>query len=639
MTTEPAKSEIANAALRLFPPIVRKALLNDGAFRLQYGIQTEAAISLGDASATTFSRSELFRNMRALYGGQKELSVVSDDGLIWNLAFADGNDQAVVLSHDDERIELSEFWPLSPNVEEREKALEKYADASNLRDDQYLAWREIVNHRPVTDDEFDELHAAFKATPQVMSSIISREIRSGTSNISSLVPDSTAYYDRLVGDGRDASGLAKYADGTISPHFSQLLSWRELDGLRFAVLVAAHSSFPKKIDPNRVKPESVSRLLEWLERNGDRYSQLAAIEFGFEYLDHYPDIELSLVKLIEQFRQDDPEAEGGRLRLCSALIVLVEGELARTQIFRKRPPFWRRLASITQASLIECQFVQVPLDIREVSDAAISRGGHDFYMQTLVDLRREPRWFPDAIDPSQLKAEFLGRIAAAAKINQHKIRSKELLDLAIGDGADGIQTLLVFPFYCLPGPLEGAIESQMDMAPAFKADVERDLGSEALKVNSFAGLVNSALVFRIGPELVELTSKALQRVKYQLRRDGPQDQSFALLAGLATVAGVTRSVELADQVRILARVLRRRTDVKISAQDTLRICMIAAACQQELDPWCKFVGEWLTEIAFGPLDRKGAEKLIFDIETLCQIQPSLWRTCSKAQAACRALVH
>jgi hypothetical protein len=383
----------------------------------------------------------------------------------------------------------------------------------------------------------------------------------------------------------------------------------------------------------------MSRLLEWLEDNGDRYSQLAAIEFGFEYLDRYPDIEPKLVKLIEQFRQDDPEAESGRLKLCSALFALVEAELARTQIFGKRPPFWRRLASITQASLIESQLAQVPLDIAEFSNSALSGAGRNFYMQTLVDLRREPRWLPDSIDPSQLKAEFLGRIAAAGKVNERKIRSKELRDLAIGDGAEGIQTLLAFPFYCLPGPLEGAIESQMDMPPAFKVNVERDLVSETLKVNSFAGLVNSALVFRIGPELVELTSKALQRVKYQLRHDGPQDQSFALLAGLATVAGVTRSVELADQVRILTRVLRRRTDVEINAQDTLRICMITAACHQELDAWCRFVGDWVTEIAFGALERRAAERLVFDIEMLCQIQPSLWRTCSKAQAACKALIH
>lgn len=158
-------------------------------------------------------------------------------------------------------------------------------------------------------------------------------------------------------------------------------------------------------------------------------------------------------------------------------------------------------------------------------------------------------------------------------------------------------------------------------------------------MNSFAGLVNLALVFRIGPELVQLTSAALQRVKYELRHEGPQDQSFSLLAGLATVAAVTRSTDLANQVRILTRLLRRRTDVEINSPDALRICMIAAASHQELGPWCTFVGEWLTELAFEPLERTAAEILLLDIELLCQIQPSLWRTCGKAQAACKGLLQ
>jgi hypothetical protein len=312
---------------------------------------------------------------------------------------------------------------------------------------------------------------------------------------------------------------------------------------------------------------------------------------------------------------------------------------ARTQLLRDRPPFWRRLASIAQASLIECHLAQVPLEIEEFSRSALGRAGRNFYMQTMVDLRREPRWLPDGIAAKQLKAEFLGRISAAAKANEQKIRSNELRALVLGDGTDGIQQLLTFPYYCFPGPLEGAIESQVEIPPEFKKGVEADLSSETLKVSSFASLVNSILIFRIGPELVSLTSKALQRVKYQLREDGPQDQSFALLAGLSIVASVTRSAELADQVRILTRVLRRRNKVTISGQDALRICMVAAACHEKLEAWCRFVGDWLTEISFEPMEQKSAERLAVDIEMLCQIQPSLWRTCGKAHAACKALLY
>jgi hypothetical protein len=639
MKPDLTKSEMANAALQLFPLSIRRSLLEDSQFRLEFGVNTRATISLGQPKAD-FERTKLFASIRALYGGEQPDPVCSDDGMAWALRFKENaNRQFVVLSCENRQFELAEFWPLSPDSLERSNTFEKFADTLNFRGAQFVEWRQILADRPVTDEEFDELQSALRATPQMNSAAMGREIRSGTSDVSTLVPRDTHYYERLVGDGKSAFNLVDYVERIARSHILQLLSWRELDGLRFALLVCAHPYFSKLIDSEKVSPKSLSRVLEWLERNGDRHSQLGAVEFGLNNLERYPDIEPSLLKLVEQFRIDDPQSENGRLKLLSSLIALVEGEFARTQIFRGLPPFWRRLASIAQGSLIECHLAQVSLEIEEFSDFALKRAGRNFYMQTLVDLRLEPRWFPDAINASQLKAEFLGRIASTAKANEHKIRSRELRDLVLGDGADGIQVLLNFPYYCIPGPLEGAFDSQIDIPQSLKESVEADLSADVLKVNSFAGLVNSVLVFRIGPELVSLSSKALQRVKYQLQQDGSQDQSFALLAGLSTVAGITRSAELADQVRILTRVLRKRSDVNMGAQDALRICMVAAACHRELGAWCKFVGDWLTEIAFDSLEQDSARTLMSDIEMLCQIQPSLWRTCGKAHAACKAVVQ
>jgi hypothetical protein len=639
MTADITKSDIASAALRVFPPLIRQTLLDDREFRSRFGIPTVAILAF-NGTDSTFSRADLFDSVRAVFDEQHAVAILSQDGLSWNVdCQIDDNCRLIVLSRESTRIDLPEFWPLSSNAEERIRAFEKYAFDCNFRDDEYAMWREVIATRSVTDEEFNELHMAMRTTPQVMSSFVLEEIRSGTSKVSSLVPDSARYFDRLVGDGNDATELIEYIEKIVKPHISRLLDWHEANGLRYALFISAHPYLPKAIPVERIKSETVLRLLDWLEKKGDRHSQLAAIEFGFEHLDRFPDIEPKLVRLIEQFRRDDPEDENGRLKLLSSLVVLVEGELARTQSFRRRPPFWRRLASIAQASLLECSFAQIANQFTNITDFALRRCWHIFYMQTLVDLRSEPRWLPDSIVPSQLKAEFLGRIAGAATVNEQKIKSTELRDLVLGDGAQGIRKLLVFPQYFHPGPLEGAAHSYVELPEEFKRAVETELASDTLKVNSFAGLVNLALVFRIGPELVQLTSTALQRVKYELRNEGPQDQSFELLTGLATVAAVTRSTDLANQVRILTRVLRRRTDVEINPPDTLRICMIAAASYQELEPWCTFVGEWLTELTFEPLERRAAETLLFDIELLCQIQPSLWRTCGRAQAACKGLVE
>ena len=97
----------------------------------------------------------------------------------------------------------------------------------------------------------------------------------------------------------------------------------------------------------------------------------------------------------------------------SSLVALVEGEVARQGFARKQQPFWRRLASIAHASLIEREITAAKLEFAGISEWALKSGGAMYYLQTLVDARQEPRWFPDSVSPQQLKAEFVSRIANA----------------------------------------------------------------------------------------------------------------------------------------------------------------------------------------------------------------------------------
>ena len=63
-----------------------------------------------------------------------------------------------------------------------------------------------------------------------------------------------------------------------------------------------------------------------------------------------------------------------------------------------------------------------------------------------------------------------------------------------------------------------------------------------------------------------------------------------MMSGLATVAAVTRSPELADELRIVAR--RYRADVRhpVSVSEETVICLISAASHAALDKWTEFVG-------------------------------------------------
>jgi hypothetical protein len=69
----------------------------------------------------------------------------------------------------------------------------------------------------------------------------------------------------------------------------------------------------------------------------------------------------------------------------------------------------------------------------------------------------------------------------------------------------------------------------------------------------------------------------------------------------------------------------------------LRIGLVAAASNSATDKWCKFVGNWITELAFEDIGRETALALRRHIHTLCHAEPQLWETCARADAACAAL--
>jgi hypothetical protein len=630
------KSDIVVGVLQLFPPTICETILDQAVFRARYDLHRDANIRF-DPSAVTINRSKLFAAIRALLGtSSTNTNLVAEDGLEWRLELDQTNERHIVLFREGQRVGLPDFRCLSPDSAERVTWFDREAERLRLNDLTVQDWRQRLGSGPVEDEEVDVLLTELRLTPLYVAGELSGHLRRSSINIGALVPADTRYYDRLVGRNDGNASLRDFVVTNGREHIARLVDIRAVEGLQFALLMSSHGSISQVVDLGKVNREDVVRLFQWLEKGGDPLSQLGGIELGLLHLETYPELEPYLLGMTQALLADDPDDKEGRLSLLSSLIVLVDGELARIGLLRTRPPFWRRLAAITQAALIQRQMIAAGTPPRTFHDWAIQGRGQLFYLQTLADLRTEPRWMPDFVLPNQLKAEFLGRIASAAQACKAKIQTAELKKALLGKGPGGVQSQMQFPFPFLPGPLEGGTESMSQMPTEFETDLRRELEADTLTPKSFATLVNSALIFRIGPTLAQLAAQALRRVKYQLREVGPQNEAFSLLSGLATVAAVTRSSELAEEVRILARVVRRRAGIDIEAVNAMRIGLIAAASNRDSGKWCRFVGDWITELAFEDIGRDMALTLRQHIKGLCHAVPPLWETCARAEAACAA---
>lgn len=628
------RSVLALALLKLFPPSICESLISNPEFQKNYGLMPDAQISFGD-SGVSFQRSKLFNCIREILENSSVRTTCKDEvGEEWLLELVEkGNERGVTLTKRECTLFLPDFSTISPIQSERLNAFERDAEEVNLPMPAVTNWREILSAGILVDDDFDSLNAEINETPIRVAASIRSEIKNGRGRLSSLVPRSGRYFDRLVGECQQSISIADYSHTVATKHVTQLVSWRPYDGFLLALLLSSHSLNSSVINFEQLKDEDLIHAYEWLQKNGDRVSQVGAVEIGLSILEKRPEIEPYLKSIIEQIRDDNVDDDGGRFNLLSALIILVEGELSRTMILIEKPPFWRRLASIAQASLIERSIIGLGADIAEITNWALQARGQQFYLQTMCDLRREPRWHPDSVAPFQLKAEFIGRIYNAAQSNAYKLEKSILYELLLGKGPQSLLSLMKFPYPFLPGPLEGGLESQNEPPAEIVKDIEDRLNVDVLQPTSFITLVNSALIFRIDSHHAQLAAKVLRVVKYQIRQAGEKESLGPVLRGLATVAAVTRSGELAGELRILIRRCRHDSGHSISAEDALWIGLIAAAAHTDLTDWCMFVGEWITEIAFQSLQQNEIERLHSHVKQLCHIVPELWNTCGRAEAA------
>ena len=300
------------------------------------------------------------------------------------------------------------------------------------------------------------------------------------------------------------------------------------------------------------------------------------------------------------------------------------------------PPFYRRLASLAQAALIQRETVAAPIEVVSFCEWALNIRGEQFHLQSLVDMRQEPCWNPDFAAAHQIKADFLGRLMIAGKNYANNIACSQLKELLVGSEPGSLHSQVEFPRPYFPGPLEGQEASPNALPDEVTGTVEAQLQAEEVGPLSFIALVNSSLIFRMDQGQADMAAETLKMGKHRLANIENRSQLLAILHGLAAVAAVSRGQALADELRILVRRYRRDSQYALSIDEALRICLVASASRQELKDWRDSVGDWLTELAFEDFQGNDGLSLHSHLQCLCHVAPELWASCGRADAALAA---
>ena len=642
MTNSPfSKSEIARGLLNLAPPLICESLLEDDQFCDEFGLNVTPILTFED-SGESFQRAELYEAIRKFFSGASDMAVNDIEGREWQVKKTGEANQLPLLSitHGKRQIQLNNFSVLAQKDTVRLRFLELVGSDLNLPHTAQENWRTILCARSLHDEEVDEFHSDLSDTPESVGRLIRDELARETVSLSTLVPHSKRYYERLVGAYDGSTSLEDYASGKGKRFIERLISWQPLDGFLFSLLLSSHSALTSEISVELLEKEEVVRALDYLEKLGDRISQLGAIEVGLRVLPEVPEIEPFIVRLIEQIRDENVNGAQSSFRLLSTLFVLVDGELSRTRLFSELPPFYRRLASLSQSALISRQYFELGVNIDTFCEWVIEECGMNFihfHLQSLVDMRLEPRWIPEFTSPSRMRADFLGRIISTALGCAESLRGTELYDLILGTESDSLQSSIKFPYMLSVGPLEGGDSVADTSSLSLLEEIKAQFREEGIESPPLFSLIYLGPLLPKGSVLSELAADALKRNNHRLDDIYDKSQCLTLQTGLASVSAVTRSLLLADELRILVHQYRRDTQQTISTGEAVRVCLAAAASRSDHKEWREYVGGFLTELAFSELEDSDRNALHVQLQYLCHVDPGLWAYCSRADAALKSL--
>ena len=641
MTSEAIRHTFVKFALEFLPRRVRSSLLDDEEFVERWNLSTIAGVTLGK-DGPSFQRDGLYGGIReAIRARGKEVAIEDDRSVTWRITAQDTDEGLLFRLEDGEKsLSIPDHSGLAKDHRTRLEWFRRATDEVNLEQMVLEDWKTRIDSRPLSDDEFAALTGELQLTPVINYRNIQNGFMRGSVDIGTLVPGERRYYDRLVGHGGSAVDADSYIDSEAVRLIDSLQQWDPTRGFLMSLLMCSKGKVSEGIRIDGLDEEQLLCSYKWIANQGDPIRQIGAVEVALRHIGRSRALEPFIERIIEGFIADDPNDDGGCFSLLSSMIVLVASELSRMRIMQDANPFYRKQAAIAQASLIIRGIKESQADSASIVKWARTGGiGHVFFLQGLVDLRLAPRWLPDLVSPDQLRAEFIGRVANAVMQCKGEIQSESLRGLLTGEDSR-LATAAEWPFPMLPGPLEGELTStQPNIPDEVVKDVTAGLEADRLEPSSFAGLVNMALLYKMSASQAGLAATALRRVRYSIENADDESSIFGLIGGLANVAAVTRAADLAETLRVLTRVMRRRKRLNADPDDEMHIAMVAAASHEGLEDWARFAGEWITELAFEVCERDSAQSFLLKLRRLVQIEPAMARHCAAADAALTSMTR
>lgn len=492
---------------------------------------------------------------------------------------------------------LPELALLDPSAEIRlesvrylsERALPQWPSASR--------WRDLAAQGPLADSDFglvlDDLPSV--AEP-VLEGIVSK-ILGGEFGVQDLVPTSKTYYESILGPIPWTMGVKQFVADVLAPHLISVCRKSPEWGLRCIHAV----SIAEALDPVRlVAAASNEHLLSAFQSIGNgttpfallaTYRLAAARALADERFSTIA--QQALQALVTKTCAGEPDS--GPDTLFVALVRLTLGVVGQSEELALAPPFWRRLAAFTHATVV-LEAVHFPEErAREVGAWCARRRTRTGAAGEILDHLLEPGWRPDALSAGDLWATALLRATesepegsqvpglSTAQLEQ----ARPLLALVAG----------------VPGPLGGARQDwSMSNIQVQNADLLDGVdhatadGEVLAPERIWAALAHHAQIYPFSDGLLARVRSLANALKPQA--GAQMNEAYAPLALCCNVAATQADLGLADVA--VAGVIEACDGFTDPAEVVLAASIVVLAAGAEKNPAAglQWAGDRLLALAY-----------------------------------------
>lgn len=573
-------------AINQLPTSLRKQLLEDRRFIDELGLSTRAEIKLNIAEGPRFEWNAIWTAVAQAVYAESPVSIKDTTGKPWELDRDETGRPLVRVDGDARPLVFRDVEYMAPEAETRLEHFRARCSDAGVDIDALADVAALLSQRPLSPGELEETQMRFDRYPLPLYDKLCADIGDGQSALSDLFPGQFSYYQSLVGDPGEATGIAAFAANRPA---------RNVDNARYDVclkldlLLSAHSStIPTVLVAAAEGPE----LKQFIAENAatlDVWSLTGLIEALAARKDVLDVFSGELQRLLELF-ETAVDKNGDRLQMTAALCKVADNRIRRLAPDESLPPNWRRMAAIAHAALIERAVLSTGAPIGQFTERMESLDG--FYNPAcVVDMRREPRWASFLMVDHQLRQELIGRVLYAWSIH---IESSESMSAAEGIFKPLIDGLLLqrkMIAASAPGPLEGNVDP-MEIPQGLSDDLMGLLEDDSKPRLETWLFVAAAGAVGILPARIQEMVRAQLENEGRSAFSGSDEQEIAeVVLRLAHLAAASRDTPLAKAVVKLCRDLSPDSEVGISASVCLYLSLVATAAYSELEAWREeFIG-------------------------------------------------